>query len=174
MMCITPGTKKAIHQAKKSGEAIGPRIRSKMRGMISCVAPPPRFPQPAVMPLREPTISALKNKLIQYWHETNVASEKPMKKRERMKPTGVDTVDMQNTDGAVSITMKAQSYRGPMRSHRVPIRRREAMELETEAIPALLMSCLVRSRLLRMTGRRGAAAKLETKQVRRKSKRDGM
>jgi hypothetical protein len=45
--------------------------------------------------------------LIQNWQDTNVASEKPMKNRESTKPTGVETTEMQNTAGAVSITISA-------------------------------------------------------------------
>jgi hypothetical protein len=46
--------------------------------------------------------------LIQNWHETNVANEKPMKKRTRINPVAVETVAMQKTAGAVSIIMNAQ------------------------------------------------------------------
>lgn len=45
--------------------------------------------------------------------------------------------------------------------------RREKMLPDTEAMPALPMSGLVRLRLSRMTGMRGAAAKVETKQVKK-------
>jgi len=45
--------------------------------------------------------------------------------------------------------------------------RREKMEPDTEATPALPMSALVRLRLSRMMGTSGAAAKVETKQVKK-------
>jgi hypothetical protein len=47
--------------------------------MMSCVAPPPMFPQPAASPLTVPMILLLNMVLIQYWHDTNVASEKPIR-----------------------------------------------------------------------------------------------
>ncbi len=79
------------------------------RGMMSCVAPPPRLPQPAAVPLTKPTILLLKKELIQNWQETKVASAKPMKKRTMMKPLMVETVAMEKTAGAVNMMMNAQA-----------------------------------------------------------------
>jgi hypothetical protein len=45
----------------------------------------------------------------------------------------------------------------------------EKMEPDTDAIPALPMSCVVRSRLSRMIGRSGAAANVDTKHMQKES-----
>ncbi|KAF2571549.1 hypothetical protein F2Q70_00005640 [Brassica cretica] len=60
---------------------------------------------------------------------------------------------------------KAVPYRAPRRSQTAPMANLEKMAPETEATPAFLMSVLVRSRLSRMMGTKGAAAKVEMKQV---------
>lgn len=86
-----------------------------------------------------------------------------------MYPGAEDTKAMENTTGAARRLTNAQPYRGPMRSHRTPIRSRENMLPDTEATPALPMSLLVRSRLSRMMGTSGAAAKVETKVVKNES-----
>lgn len=57
-----------------------------------------------------------------------------------------------------------EASRGPKRSHAVPMTSLAKTAPETEAIPALPMSVVVRLRLSRMMGRRGGAAKVETKQ----------
>lgn len=71
----------------------------------------------------------------------------------------------EKTTGAVNRLRKAQPYRGPIRSQITPIIRREKMLPETEATPALPMSERVRFRLSRIMGTKGAAAKVEMKQV---------
>jgi hypothetical protein len=48
--------------------------------------------------------------LIQNWHVTNAASEKPMTKRDATKPAALDTVAMQNTAGAVNRSRLAHAY----------------------------------------------------------------
>jgi hypothetical protein len=105
--------------------------------------------------------------LIQYWHDTNVARENPIMKRTARYPPAEFTNDMQNTVGAESMIRNAHPYRGPKRSQTAPITSLEKMLPETEATPALPMSLLVKLRLSRMIGTRGAAAKVETKQVKK-------
>lgn len=80
-------------------------------------------------------------------------------------PPADETNDMQNTVGADSMIKNAQAYRGPSKSQAAPITRREKMLPETDAMPAFPISCFVRFRLSRMIGIRGAAAKVEMKQV---------
>lgn len=46
--------------------------------------------------------------LIQYWHDTKVAREKPMRKRTAMYPAAESMSDMQKTVGAASMMRKAQ------------------------------------------------------------------
>jgi len=46
--------------------------------------------------------------LIQYWHDTNVAKEKPMRKRTVIYPAALSMSDMQKTVGAASMMRKAQ------------------------------------------------------------------
>ena len=108
-MCIVPGTKKARRHAVKLGDLKGPLMSSKISGIMSWVKPPPRLPQPAVIPLAVPTIDAENMVLIQNWQDTKVARENPMKKRDKIKPTVVDTVAMQKIAGAVSMTNDAQA-----------------------------------------------------------------
>lgn len=62
---------------------------------------------------------------------------------------------------------KAQPYLGPIKSQTTPMTSLEKMLPETEATPALPMSDLVRSRLSRIIGTRGAAAKVEIKHVKK-------
>ena len=59
------------------------------------------------------------------------------------------------------MTRNAQAYLGPIRSHKVPMTSLEKTLPETEATDALPMSLLVRSKLSRMIGTRGAAANVE-------------
>jgi hypothetical protein len=100
-------------------------IRLKIRGMRSWVAPPPRLPHPAAVPFATPKIRLLNMVLTQNWQVTNEASEKPMKKRAKTKPVAEDTVAMENTAGAVISSRVAHPYRGPTRSHTVPMINRE-------------------------------------------------
>jgi hypothetical protein len=98
------------------------------RGMINWVAPPPKLPQPAANPFAVPTILLLNMELIQNWHDTNVASENPMKNRTVMNPEMELTVAMEYTAGEMIITRNAHPYRGPIKSHTVPINRRDKIE----------------------------------------------
>lgn len=125
------------------------------------------LPQPAAVPLARPIILLLNIVLIQNWHDTNVASENPIMNRTAMYPDGPAINDMQNTVGAESMIKKAHPYLGPSKSHTAPITSLENILPETEATPAFPMSALVRLRLSRMMGTRGAAAKVETKQVKK-------
>ena len=72
-------------------------------------------------------------------------------------------IPVQKTAGVVSSMRDAEASRGPTRSQAEPIARREKTAPETEAMPALAISVVVRLRLSRMIGRRGGAAKVETK-----------
>ncbi|KAE8663856.1 hypothetical protein F3Y22_tig00112864pilonHSYRG00034 [Hibiscus syriacus] len=78
------GMKNAIRQAVNLTAPMS-RMRPKTTGMISCVAPPPRFPHPPATPLAVPTTGAENMELIQNWVDTKVAREKPVKKRTRRK-----------------------------------------------------------------------------------------
>lgn len=72
---------------------------------------------------------------------------------------------MQNTVGADSVIRNAQAYLGPNRSQAAPMTSLEKMLPETEPMAAFPISVFVRLRLSRIIGTRGAAAKVETKQV---------
>lgn len=109
--------------------------------------------------------------LIQNWVETKVAKEKPVKKRTRRKEIGDEAMEVKKTAGAVRRMSEAEASRGPNKSQAVPMATLANTAPETEAIPALPMSVAVRLRLSRMTGMRGGAAKLETKQ-RKKENQD--
>jgi hypothetical protein len=69
--------------------------------MRNWVTPPPRLPQPPEVALAMPTILGVNMTDDQNWHATKVARPKPMKKRHSRKPSGVSTVAMANTAGAV-------------------------------------------------------------------------
>lgn len=60
-----------------------------------------------------------------------------------------------------------EARRGPQRSHAVPMTSLAKTAPETEAIPAFPISVAVRLRLSRIIGRRGGAAKVETKQAKK-------
>jgi hypothetical protein len=64
---------------------------------------------------------------------------------------------------------EAEARRGPKRSQAVPIATRAKTAPDTDAMPALPMSEAVRLRLSRMIGRRGGAAKVETKQAKKET-----
>ena len=70
------------------------RMRAKTRGMMSCVAPPPRLPHPPATPLAVPTTLLENMELIQYWVETKVAKEKPVKKRTRRNEVGDEIMEV--------------------------------------------------------------------------------
>lgn len=74
--------KKAIRHAVN---LVAPKswMRENTRGMMSCVAPPPRFPHPPASPFAEATTLVENMELIQNCVETKVAKEKPVKKRTR-------------------------------------------------------------------------------------------
>lgn len=140
------------------------RIRPNTSGIISCVAPPPKFPQPPATPLAVPTTGGENMELIQNWVDTKVAREKPTKNRRRRKEIGDEAIENKNTAGAVRSMSEADARRGPNKSHAVPMASRAKTAPETEAIPALPISVAVRSRLSRIMGIRGGAAKVDTKQ----------
>lgn len=92
-----------------------------------------------------------------------------MKKRTRRKETGELAMALQKTAGAVIRTRAAEARRGPNRSQAVPMAIRAKTAPETAAIPAFPISVEVRSRLSRIIGRRGGAAKVETKQAKKET-----
>jgi hypothetical protein len=83
------------------------RMKAKMRGMRIWVAPPPRLPHPAAIPLAVPTMRVLNMELTQYSHETNVAREKPMKNRLTRNPPASSTSAIANTAGAMIMIRNA-------------------------------------------------------------------
>lgn len=107
--------------------------------------------------------------LIQNWLATKFASEKPIRKRRKMKDKGVEMKAAERTTGAVRRERVAEAMRGPTRSQTGPMARREKMEPTKDAIPALPMSAEVRLRSWRMMGRRGGMEKVEKKQEKSES-----
>jgi hypothetical protein len=101
--------------------------------------------------------------------ETKEAREKPVKKRTRRKPVAESMRDVQYTIGVVSRIRPADESLGPTRSQAVPMATRANTAPETDAIPAFPMSVAVRERLSLMTGSRGGAAKVETKQQKKEN-----
>ena len=75
---------------------------------MSCVAPPPMSPHPDASAFTVPMILMLNMVLVQYWHETKVARETPMRNRMVMYPAALSTTAMQKTAGAESMRVKAQ------------------------------------------------------------------
>lgn len=138
-------------------------MRENTRGMISWVAPPPRFPQPPENPLAEPTTGAENIELIQNCVDTKVASEKPVKNRTRRYEVAELMMEVKYTNGAVRRIIEAEARRGPTKSQAVPIATLAKTAPDTDATPAFPMSVAVRLRLSRIIGRRGGAAKLDTK-----------
>lgn len=72
-------------------------------------------------------------------------------------------MDVKYTNGAVRRMSDAEARRGPTKSQAVPIATLAKTAPETDATPAFPMSVAVRLRLSRIMGRRGGAAKLDTK-----------
>lgn len=140
-------------------------IMLKTSGMMSCAAPPPKFPQPAETALAVPITSPENMELIQNIVDTNVAREMPVKNRTSRKEVGDEIIEVQQTAGAVRRSSEAEARRAPNTSQAVPMAIRAKIAPETDAIPAWPISLDVRLRLSRMTGSRGAAAKLEMKHV---------
>lgn len=93
-----------------------------------------------------------------------MARENPVKNRTRRKETGELEMELQKTAGAVRRMRDDEARRGPNKSQAVPMATRANIAPETAAIPAFPMSVEVRLRLSRMIGKRGGAAKVETKQ----------
>lgn len=128
VVCITPGKKNASRHAVKLVAWKLSLINWYTRGMISWVAPPPKLPHPAAIAFADPTILLLNMELIQYWQDTNVARENPMKNRTAVNPDDDSTDAMAYTAGEMIITRNAHPYRGPIKSHTDPISRRERIE----------------------------------------------
>ncbi|KAL2536304.1 hypothetical protein Fot_17695 [Forsythia ovata] len=122
-------------------------------------------PQPAATPFTSPIIELLNMMLVQYWQDTNVARENPIMKRTAIYPGADDMNTTEKTTGAVNKLRKGHPYRGPIKSQITPIAILEKMLPDTEATPAFPMSVLVNPRLSRITGTRGAAAKVDMKHV---------
>ena len=74
---------------------------------------------------------------------------------------------MQKTVGAARMMRKAHPYRGPNKSQTAPITSLEKMAPDTDATPAFPISPFLRLRSSLMMGTSGAAAKVETKQVKK-------
>lgn len=72
-------------------------------------------------------------------------------------------MEVKYTNGAVRRMSDAEARRGPTKSQAVPIATLAKTAPETDATPAFPMSVAVRLRLSRIMGRRGGAAKLDTK-----------
>lgn len=105
--------------------------------MIRFATPPPRFPHPPDCPFARPTTFGENMQLIQYWVETNVASENPVKKRMMKNPVGVPAMDERNTAGTVRRQTVADARRGPVKSQAAPKARRAKIAPETDPTPAL-------------------------------------
>ncbi|KAL3819259.1 hypothetical protein ACJIZ3_005164 [Penstemon smallii] len=135
--------------------------------IISCVAPPPRFPQPPASPLAVPTTREENNELIQNWVDTKVARENPVKKRTKRNDIGELATEEQYTAGAVIKVRLAEARRGPNKSQADPMATRANTAPATAAIPALPISVDVRLRLSRIIGNRGGAANVETKHAKK-------
>lgn len=95
---------------------------------------------PAEKPFATPTTFPENMELIQYWHATKLAREKPIRNRIMMKALGVEIKEMERTTGTVRRENAAEARRGPTRSHMGPMARREKMAPANEAIPAWPMS----------------------------------
>lgn len=74
-------------------------------------------------------------------------------------------MEVQKTAGAVRSMRDEEARRGPNKSQADPMAIRANTAPETAAIPAFPMSVEVKSRSSRMIGKRGGAAKVETKQA---------
>ena len=74
---------------------------------------------------------------------------------------------MQKQKGAVTISTMDRPYRGPTTSQMDPMITRAAMVPVTAARPALPRSGLVSSRSSRMIATMGAAAKVDTKEMKK-------
>ena len=94
------------------------------------------FAHPAATPLASPTTQPENMELIQNWLATKFASEKPTRKRTRMKEFGDETRHIESIAGAVRRESVADATRGPTRSHTGPMAKREKMEPAKEAMPA--------------------------------------
>jgi len=133
--------------------------------MTNCVTPPPRLPQPAAVALAIPTHLPLNMTDIQNWHATNVARPSPMPKRQIKNPDAVLTNGIAKQNGAVTNKIIPRPILGPTRSTNVPIKTRQMMVPVIDANAALPRSGLVMFKSSRMTGTIGAAAKVETKEM---------
>lgn len=72
--------------------------------------------QPAARALADPTTLVLNMEVHQNWQATKVAREKPMNRRETMKPAALVHRPMQYTAGAVRPMHSPMPKRGPLTS----------------------------------------------------------
>lgn len=86
-----------------------------------------------------------------------------------MKEAGEETNAAERMAGAVRRERIAEEVRGPMRSQRGPMARREKIEPAKEAIPAADTVAAERPRSEEMTGMSGGMEKVEKKQEKSES-----
>ena len=73
------------HERSSSFPVASMKARKKY-GIVKFVMPPPRLPQPAAVALATPMIFLLNICAHQVCEQTKVASEKPIRQRQMMKP----------------------------------------------------------------------------------------
>eukprot|EP00951_Prasinocladus_malaysianus_P003356 scaffold23739_cov41-Prasinocladus_malaysianus.AAC.2 len=93
-----PGTKNAHRQARNG--SVDVLIAVKMRGISSCVTPPPRLPHPPAVALARPTIFGVNIMEHQNWVATKVDRLSPTNSRPMMNPRPFRMMAKQNRQGA--------------------------------------------------------------------------
>mmetsp|Transcript_33583 Transcript_33583/g.83911 ORF Transcript_33583/g.83911 Transcript_33583/m.83911 type:complete len:245 (-) Transcript_33583:235-969(-) len=155
--CMTMGMMKHIRQDQSTAsptlagssepyEPCAERKASMICGMTSSVTPPPTLPQPPAVALTVPTMRRSKNWEHQTWQVTNVARERPIMKRPRMKLAAPCAVIRTTMPGIPSISSRIIVLRAPHMSHIGPARTRMITVPLTARLPASESWSLLRSR----------------------------
>ena len=126
--------------------------------MIKAEQPKPRLPQPAAMALAVPTTSRVNIREVQNWHITNVPPAIPMNNLRTERPTEVFTKPVHAVGIEAQHKTRANRVRAPYLSQSGPNRKRTKIVPPTPTMLEVQTCCLVRPRVVRISGISGAIA----------------
>ena len=133
-------------------------------GITSCVTPPPRLPQPAVVALAVPTTLGANITEVWYCVITNEAPITPISRRKMTNVSKFWESPISITGNEPRISNPVYVRRGPIRSSTQPIATRAKIVMKTEAISEVKTWELVRLRSSRTSPSSGAIPNQPKKQ----------
>merc|ERR1719517_267612 len=113
-----------------------------IKGIITCVSPPPRFPQPPAVALAVPTTFLLNMIEFQNWFTTKVEPKAETKKRTVMSPGPLVTNALQPTTTIPHRSSMQSVFFWPILSMTLPSKKRVRMSNDTAQTLAFVMVAL--------------------------------